>query len=213
MDREYTENYWNNHDNWEKIRRSYFPSDMNDKAHKRSRWFADCLSEFEFGSVLEVGSNCGRNLYHIKNKYPDVKVAGIDVNENAVEFARNKVDGDFFCCSACDIADEVKSKKYDIVFTMAVLIHIPPRDIEGVIDSMISLADKAVIHIEYNSSGELLSGPAGAGPTWRVSAQYLWGHDLISVYNNRGVDVEVRPIPDECMAVGIKEMLICKIRD
>ena len=40
------------------------------------------------GSLLEVGTNNGRNLAVVKTRNPDVRVCGIDVNEHALESAR-----------------------------------------------------------------------------------------------------------------------------
>lgn len=98
---------------------------------KRSVWFARYLEKYEFSSVLEIGSCTGRNLSYISKKFPDVTLDGIDVNAAAVNFAKPRTRSANF--EALDIYDLEEDRKWDLVFTMAVLIHIHLDGIQEVI--------------------------------------------------------------------------------
>jgi SAM-dependent methyltransferase len=57
-------------------------------ALERSRWVSGVVGTLGIASVLEVGTNSGRNLQVIRGAHPGVKLAGIDVNERAVSYAQ-----------------------------------------------------------------------------------------------------------------------------
>ena len=80
-------------------------------------------------SILEVGCNVGRNLNHLYMSGFE-KLAGIEINENAVQRLRRaypqlkSVNVDIG--PAEEVLEHYRSSSFDVVFTMAVLEHIPP---------------------------------------------------------------------------------------
>ena len=85
-------------------------------------------------SFLEVGCNAGRNLKYLYDRgYRDL--AGIDINRPAIEECLKNEFPDLYACgkfyvgSAAEQIRSIPDDRYDVVFSNAVLIHIPPKDI------------------------------------------------------------------------------------
>ena len=210
MDRNYTERFWGNTRDWDAFRNSYFPKDENAKAHKRSQWAYEIFKDIGFNSILETGSNCGRNLYHIKKLYPEARLAGIDINPDAVEFSKTMVDGTIINGSLYDL-DKHFQVKFDIVFSMAVMIHIAPEDLQSILSKMLSLAKKAIVHFEYNNPTALMSGLAKDKPRFRVNDQYFWAHDITGYYKKNNIKCSIESIPEKYVDIGLKDLIICEI--
>jgi SAM-dependent methyltransferase len=101
-------------------------------------------------SILEVGCNVGRNLNHLYMSGYE-KVAGIEVNENAVQRLRRaypqlkSVNVDIG--SAEEVLGHYRSGSFDVVFTMAVLEHIHPS-CRTVFSQIARVARRYVLAIE-----------------------------------------------------------------
>jgi ubiquinone/menaquinone biosynthesis C-methylase UbiE len=106
-------------------------------------------------SILEVGSNCGPNLYLLAKYLPSAKLIGIDINPLAIKLGNElfKKEGVYNVKLMCLKADELgmfKDKCFDVVFTDAVLIYVGPDKIGQVLGNFIRLAKKAVILLEWH---------------------------------------------------------------
>lgn len=78
---EFFSRYWKNRKiNWEV---SYFNID-----HPHRKFLVSMLKENPVKSVLEIGCGAGANLFNIKKEFPETKVAGCDINEDAIETAK-----------------------------------------------------------------------------------------------------------------------------
>ena len=126
----------------------------NVDAGKRSAYLVDILNHFapdKNKAILEVGCNVGRNLAYLwNNGYTDL--TGVEVNEEAVEIARS-VMKDYVSIIHGDLATCEKVGQFPVVFTMAVLCHIP----SDVVISRIALniATELIITLE----DEVTDGP------------------------------------------------------
>jgi 2-polyprenyl-3-methyl-5-hydroxy-6-metoxy-1,4-benzoquinol methylase len=83
--------------------------------------------------ILEIGSNVGRNLNHFyQNGHKNV--SGIEINEHAIEQGRESYSEMYMDKKTLFINDSAYSalkdfkKKYDLVFTMAVLLHMTTEE-------------------------------------------------------------------------------------
>ncbi len=197
------EEYWSNVRNWEAYVESYFSEDENAKPHLRSKWFASLLKDVEFESIFEVGSNCGRNLYHIKKTFPGVRVGGIDINKDAVKFAQHKVGGDFYCGSLYDLEKVLKGRKYDIVFSMAVICFVKPDKLCEVLKGLLSLAGKRIYHFEHFGDGSEFTG--------ETSSQLYWVNDVKGVYESLGYSCREVVIPDEFKAPACESGIVVEL--
>lgn len=94
-------------------------------------------------TVLEVG--CGTGVYPIKykNLFAEKKYTGIDFSKNNIEFCKKNSNFEFLCG---DIIELNLDKKYDLVFSHAVIDHVYD------IDKFISKIVKAIKKYGYINS-------------------------------------------------------------
>jgi hypothetical protein len=76
--------------------------------------------------------------------------------------------------------------KWDIVFTMGVMIHIPPDGIEKAIDNCFAKANKYVVHAETMGEDKIINGPIELNPTKKVKEKFQWWPNLVDRYKKRG---------------------------
>lgn len=106
-------------------------------------------------SVIEMGCNVGANLYAIHKINPDIRLAGVDFNESAVHYGLQKfgaenIQADLETMSLYDI-NKIPGKSYDVVFTSAVLMHLPPDNLNIVLKNFKRIACKFIIHLELHA--------------------------------------------------------------
>src|SRR4051794_4294723 len=76
---------------WGGLTDYHLHNDNDDIAISRSKWLAsEIVPMLGVQSLLEVGTNSGRNLQYIRDAHPAIELKGIDVNPRAIEFARSK---------------------------------------------------------------------------------------------------------------------------
>jgi len=183
-------------------------------ATKRSKWFAEQLSQYKFTSIFEVGFFAGRNLRYIKDGFPKVTVSGLEINVKAARFAREKLGmnaNDLRCADLHDVDRHKIGSTFDIVFSSGVLIHVPPEDIKSAIEIMIGLSNMYVMHIESLGKNEVSAGPKHLKPTYKVSGQMQWAPDIVSVYNTLGYEPSIIPLPDDCKTNGASELVVVEL--
>lgn len=156
--------------------------------HGRTMWFFKEMQKYKFESIFEVGCNCGRHLYGIKDKI----IGGIDINESAINFAKEKMPHGLFSVGAIQ---DMSLDKYDIVFSSGVLLHITPEDIEGVIGKMVDKATKYVMHMETNGNNRVINGPSFMKPSKKVCDTLFWVPNITEIYKKLGLryDIIVNP--------------------
>lgn len=98
-------------------------------------------------SIIEFGANIGMNLRAIKQLFPNIEASAIEINEDAAnELAHLIGRGNIFNGS---ILDYESPKKYDVVFTKGVLIHINPNLLEVVYQKIYEASSKYILICEY----------------------------------------------------------------
>ena len=105
-------------------------------------------------SILEVGSNIGRNLYFIDNVLnKSAKLYALEPNRKAYERLISPGNGlkleAAYNCDAFSIP--LSDSSVDLTFTAGVLIHIAPDDLGRAVDEIIRVSRKYVLCIEYFS--------------------------------------------------------------
>lgn len=100
-------------------------------------------------SVLEVGCNAGWNLSAIKRCAPDIRVAGSDINERALEQAKAAGLEVYHCLDFRAVPG-----KFDLVFTAGVLIHIEPAHVREVMTAIVDKSFRWVAAVEYECDYE-----------------------------------------------------------
>lgn len=129
----------------------------------RSELIDKISSLYPFDSVLEVGANCGPNLYLIAKKFPHTRIAGIDINERAIQkgkelFAAEGISNVSLSVAKADKMGQFADKSFDIVFTDAVLLCVGPDKINKIIIEMLRVSRKTLIFVEWHSAEETGKG-------------------------------------------------------
>ena len=123
-------------------------------------------------SILEVGCNVGVKI-SILQKMGFVNLTGVELNKNAYEIAKKNFPDIEFINS--DIEKFETEKKYDLVYTCGVLIHLNPAIISNVVKKIFSLSNMYIFGFE--SFSETLQEVR-----YRENLHVQWKQDFMSVY-------------------------------
>jgi pseudaminic acid biosynthesis-associated methylase len=115
----------------------------------RGDFWRDQIERLGIESVLEVGCNIGGNLRWLAELIGAENVAGVDLNEKALELLRQRVPGvDARLARGRQLAFEDAS--FDLLFTTGVLIHQDPEtQLEPMMREIVRCARRYVICGEY----------------------------------------------------------------
>jgi hypothetical protein len=106
---------------------------------------AQLARELGARSVLEFGCHVGRNLVAVRDAIPDVRLVGLDINEQAVNAGRERNGLDLRVGDQTTLAD-FKDGEFDLVYTVSVLDHIP--SITEVCRELIRVAARNTLFLE-----------------------------------------------------------------
>ena len=117
----------------------------------------DAVLSFHPESVLEIGCNCGPNLYQIHLAAPGIRLFGIDTNHQAIAkgrdfFRTNQLPITIMAWDAKDLEDI--DRRFDVIFTDATLMLIHP--IDEIIQNMVKSANLGIVVLEYNDEAHTL---------------------------------------------------------
>lgn len=107
-------------------------------------------------SLLEVGCYTGQRLRAISEKFPGVRLRGLEINPFAcelgnLEFKRLGFGERIISCG--DLKDmDYSREKYSAVLSWAVLMYVHPLDIRQTLRNLVSMTDEVLILIEPTSS-------------------------------------------------------------
>jgi pseudaminic acid biosynthesis-associated methylase len=116
----------------------------------RRPFWEHVLGKIDAASALEIGCNVGGNLRWLAELLGAENVAGVDVNEHALEVVRSEIPGvDARVASARELpfADD----SFDLVFTTGVLIHQSPEELPRVMDEIVRASRRYVLCGEYRA--------------------------------------------------------------
>jgi pseudaminic acid biosynthesis-associated methylase len=120
----------------------------NDFIKTNIHFFSNLFKKIEKPKrILELGCNIGLNLEAIHFLFPEIKLTGVEINQNAVDVLKQKNIAEVIQGS---ILGELKfPEQFDLVFTRGVLIHINPEHLSKVYDHMFNLSRRYIIVFEY----------------------------------------------------------------
>ena len=149
-------------------------------------------------NLLECGCNIGRNINFINNILPYTEKSVIEISSQALEIAKiNNIIKNSFNGS---IINAQFKEKFDLVFTMGVLIHIHPQDLIKNMKKIFDLSKNYILIGEYfNRTPISLKYQGEDDKLFRndfgkifqtnfdvklVDYGFLWGH----IYDSAGFD-------------------------
>lgn len=131
-------------------------------------------------SLLEVGTNAGWNLRAIHDVDRDIQRIGVDLNLEALREA-SEAGVDAREASAVEVGI-LWPRKFDLVFTAGVLIHIPPEDLTAAMLSIRRASKRWVVAIEYFSPEEI-------EVKYRGDGGLLWKRPFGKLYQDLGMKI------------------------
>jgi hypothetical protein len=167
-------------------------------------WLARKCVDLGPGSVLELGSNVGANLQALWRADGNLKLYGIELNENAVNWGIGNMPGGcgarLMTGSMADIQGVLARNgldAVDIVFSCGATMHVNDEIFAAAKQQALKVARKAIVHLEYNAwtPAELKNGR-----NWRSSfLSDRWVRDYVAEYESQpGVTrVEYFRVPPE----------------
>ncbi|WP_019915132.1 methyltransferase domain-containing protein [Paenibacillus sp. HW567] len=129
--------------------------------------------------VLEFGVGFGRHVDYLSD-IPNIEVYGVDQSPTMLESLKNRLSHKQDLIKNITLIEPRTKLPYpdnyfDFVYTVSVLIHINPADIEGILLELIRVAKHGVIHFENNftESSELKF----------MDHNGCWQHSLVHDYS------------------------------
>lgn len=120
-------------------------------------------------SVLDVGCGRGRMAALLHKVLPEADYTGLDIGERQIEATKAvRPDGDFILGA---VQDCTFNRRWDLVLTSEVLMHIPPHEVGGVVDKLRSVS-RYLLAVEWAPSPAEMSRPI---------AEHNWPHDYLSL--------------------------------
>jgi len=152
------------------------------------------LDRLKFQTILEVGCGYGRITKLVLAKFPNVvEIKAIDLSPHQIKVAKTYVNDDRVQFRVIRIQDlNIYHDRFDLVFGVSVLMHIPFETIEKAIENMVNASTKHIVNVDWYRPF-LSSGRYGKS----------FAHDYRTLYTKFGVEKLVRlPIPKK-VAYGI----------
>lgn len=155
--------------------------------------------EGELKSILECGSNIGRNIAFLNSLYPEAKKSIIELSEDAFKIITENFKLE--AAQNCPITSaEFPESNFDLVYICGVLIHIHPDDVAANMKKMYEWSSKYILINEYFNRTPVMLEYHGEknklfksdfGKTFMdnfdvklVDYGFLWGHE----YDTGGFD-------------------------
>lgn len=111
-------------------------------------FFTQCLKSAQpIDSCLEFGANIGMNLKAFKLLMPNIRLAGVEINEKAHAQLENTIGKK--SAHHTSIFDFKTDSKYDLTMTKGVLIHIHPDQLPLVYEKLYHHSRKYILIAEY----------------------------------------------------------------
>lgn len=154
------EKYWvtrhlHKGDDWGNKENDWVRGYWDSRSHSHRSFLMEKISKFSPSSILEVGCNCGPNLYLLAKRFPNAEIIGIDINSMAVQkgnewFVQEGISNVKLFVGKADDLRQFQDKSFDVVFTDAVLIYVGPDKIKKVVGEMLRVARKALVFLEWH---------------------------------------------------------------
>lgn len=186
----------------------------NDTQSPRRDSLIDALrTAFEApSSVLDVGCNAGPVLRRVATEFPGCRLAGFDINAEAIAGARQRFSdlgliADLSVGSFYEVLPATASKSVDIVISSFALAYVPPADLPSVLSDIVRIAVRGIVLAEPHAMDHLRAAGTLTVP-W-----YDWRHDYAAVFVGLGISsdrIAVSDLPEPGGAdSGLLVVVLC----
>ncbi len=151
--------------------------------HSHRPFLLEKIAEYSpISSVLEIGCSCGPNLYLIAQKFPGIKIKGVDINPVAIQkgkelLAAASISNVELLLGKADELGQFQDKSFDVVFTDAILIYVGRDKILRSIQEMLRVAKKGLVLVERHIFDPQARDRNGLG----IRHHGLWQRDYIAL--------------------------------
>ncbi len=124
----------------------------------RSLYFIEMVNKYcnDIVSAMEIGCNVGRHLDSLYNNF-NINITGIDISRYALDLGQKTFpslsNGIFHCGAAEDIIKNIDTNEYDLVYSIAALMHINLDEQDDFWENIIRVSKKYIITIEGEVGG------------------------------------------------------------
>lgn len=152
-----------------------------------AKFIRDLATSLRSSSVLEVGCNIGNDL---KEFLEGVEVHGLDLNDGALEIAKQKLPSfKFQKGSILEIPFEDSS--IDFVFTHYLLNYIPEEEMDKAIKELFRVSKKYILTCELFDENE--SPLEGEIQTWKRNVYKRWLNYQVKIISNVDMHEDIEP--------------------
>ena len=135
---------------WQRRKIDWAKSYMNPN-HPHRQMLVETLKHLSWISLMEVGCGAGANLVRIINTIPKKQVMGVDVNPDAIAYAKTQFTGAIFKVNeAHNII--MSDKSTDVILTDMFMIYVTPRKMEKHLKEFSRLARNYAVMFELHST-------------------------------------------------------------
>jgi len=166
-------------DDWGTNKNDWIMSYWDSRFHPHRMHLIKEILKYSPESVLEIGCNCGPNLYLLSKEAPNSLLYGLDINEAAINIGnelikQNSISNVQLFWGKADKLFTFRENEFNIVFTDAVLIYIGADKIRDVILQLLRITRKAIILFEWHD-------PNCSGGAYGVFDRH-WVRDYIRLF-------------------------------
>lgn len=100
-------------------------------------------------TLLELGAGTGANVRALYRLFPDLEITALEINEQAVKTLLGGMPKPIMIQSS--VLGWIPARKWDMVLTKGLLIHIPPAQLPEVYDTIYQACGRWILLAEYYS--------------------------------------------------------------
>jgi len=167
------------------------------------RLVTEFLSDISPASILEIGANCGPNLYNLSKKFPAAEIVGTDINEAAVQagntfFRTAGMENVRLIVARAEELSQFRDRHFDLVFSWQVLLLIGPDKIKPVMKELVRVTRTSLVLLEPHIDDDPSEGLGIYNHYWLRNYETL----VREADDTRRPDVAIRPIPKDMWSPG-----------
>jgi 2-polyprenyl-3-methyl-5-hydroxy-6-metoxy-1,4-benzoquinol methylase len=198
---------------WANLKGYHQKNHMDASVVGRRNWFANLVTKTatskNYKDILELGCNDGTNLWRIKQQNSNLNLHGIDISRSAIKYAQETLQLKHVKIgSIYELKSSYENKKFDVIYTMGVLIHIPHDMMVSVcVDMLKLLKDDGQIYCaeSYDDTNQATYIHEGQAHRWVYNYKQLFTEAADSL--SQPIVVNVNEIDASMQAGNVKHLI------